>query len=222
MDDHLRDSVPVEKDVEGLCFTYRHNLFHNVRLLPWLDGKASDKKSLLPCTPLALVKILEHLAVYDHSHPVGDRLLDKTVTVINRSDIVGRPLSAMMANDGAEVFSVDVDSIYVMRRGKMLPTDLNAEQACRRSDVIVTGVPTANYKLPTEWVRPGTVVLNVSHFKNVDEEALLKVPGVRYVPLVGKVTVAMLERNLIRLIHNFHLPTSEAKVLEAGGRLVAK
>jgi methylenetetrahydrofolate dehydrogenase (NAD+) len=30
------------------------------------------------------------------------------------------------------------------------------------------------------------------------------VPGVKYVPLVGKVTVAMLERNLLRLIDNFH------------------
>ena len=27
----------------------------------------------------------------------------KVVTVVNRSEIVGRPLSAMMANDGAEV-----------------------------------------------------------------------------------------------------------------------
>lgn len=30
-------------------------------------------------------------------------------------------------------------------------------------------------------------VINISHFKNVDEEELLKVPGVKYVPLVGKV-----------------------------------
>jgi methylenetetrahydrofolate dehydrogenase (NAD+) len=48
--------------------------------------------------------------------------------------------------------------------------------------------------------------MNVSHFKNVDEEALMQIEGVRYVPLVGKVTVAMLERNLLRLIENFHLP----------------
>ncbi len=41
--------------------------------------------------------------------------------------------------------------------------------------------------------------------KKEDEEALLKVPGARYVPLVGKVTVAMVERKLIRLIHNLHL-----------------
>jgi 5,10-methylene-tetrahydrofolate dehydrogenase/methenyl tetrahydrofolate cyclohydrolase len=31
------------------------------------------------------------------------------------------------------------------------------------------------------------------------------VPGVKYVPLVGKVTVSMLERNLIRLIKQFQM-----------------
>lgn len=32
----------------------------------------------------------------------------------------------------------------------------------------------------------------------------VQVPGVRYVPMVGKVTVSMLERNLIRLYEQFH------------------
>ena len=67
-------------------------------------------------------------------------------------------------------------------------------------------MPTKNYKLPTEWVNPNSTVVNVASFKNVDEEALLKVPGVVYVPLVGKVTVAMLERNLMRLYEQFHAP----------------
>lgn len=53
--------------------------------------------------------------------------------------------------------------------------------------------------------------MNVASFKNVDEEALLKVPGVVYVPLVGKVTVAMLERNLMRLYEQFHAPNSYLK-----------
>lgn len=222
MDDHLRDSVAVEKDVEGLCFTYRTNLYRNVRNLPMLDGTDTDKKCLLPCTPLAIVKILEHLNVYDETLPMGDRMKGQTVTVINRSEIVGRPLSAMLANDGADVYSVDIDSIYLMKRGKMLPTDLTAEQACRRSSVIVTGVPTESYKLPTKWVQPNTVVLNVSHFKNVVEDELLKVEGAKYVPLVGKVTVAILERNLVRLINNYHLPDSGVRVIEAGGRIVPK
>ena len=75
-----------------------------------------------------------------------------------------------------------------------------------QSSVVVTGVPTKNYRLPTEWIQPGTTVVNVSSFKNVDEDELLKIPGIVYVPLVGKVTVAMLERNLMRLFDQFHHP----------------
>ncbi len=43
----------------------------------------------------------------------------KIVTVINRSEIVGRPLAAMLANDGADVYSVDINSIYLFRGGKL-------------------------------------------------------------------------------------------------------
>jgi methylenetetrahydrofolate dehydrogenase (NAD+) len=49
----------------------------------------------------------------------------------------------------------------------------------------------------------------VASFKNVEEQALLQVPGVIYVPMVGKVTVAMLERNLMRLFDQFHHPKLE-------------
>ena len=49
-------------------------------------------------------------------------------------------------------------------------------------------------------------MVNVASFKNVDEESLLKIPRVLYVPQVGKVTVAMLERNLMRLFEQFHHP----------------
>ena len=68
----------------------------------------------------------------------------------------------------------------------------------------MTGVPTKAYRLPTEWIKPHSTIVNVSSFKNVDEESLLKIPGVVYVPRVGKVTVAMLERNLMRLYDQFH------------------
>lgn len=75
-----------------------------------------------------------------------------------------------------------------------------------KSSVIVTGVPTKAYRLPTEWIQPNSTVVNVASFKNVDEDELLKIPGVVYVPMVGKVTVAMLERNLMRLYEQFHAP----------------
>jgi len=56
-------------------------------------------------------------------------------------------------------------------------------------------------------------VVNVASYKNVDEPSLLKIPGVVYVPLVGKVTVAMLERNLMRLFQQFHHPQLQYKRL---------
>ena len=75
-----------------------------------------------------------------------------------------------------------------------------------QSSIVVTGVPTKAYRLPSEWIQPNSAVVNVASFKNVDEESLLKIPGVVYVPMVGKVTVAMLERNLMRLYDQFHNP----------------
>ena len=38
---------------------------------------------------------------------------NKIATVMNRSDIVGRPaLAAMLVNDGVDMYSVDIDSIF--------------------------------------------------------------------------------------------------------------
>eukprot|EP00531_Pseudo-nitzschia_arenysensis_P015346 CAMPEP_0116145186 /NCGR_PEP_ID=MMETSP0329-20121206/16439_1 /TAXON_ID=697910 /ORGANISM="Pseudo-nitzschia arenysensis, Strain B593" /LENGTH=366 /DNA_ID=CAMNT_0003640735 /DNA_START=175 /DNA_END=1275 /DNA_ORIENTATION=+ len=218
-DDYLRDSVSHKCDVEGLCHLYRTNLYRNVR---YLDYPANNQKCLLPCTALSVVKIIEACPrTYDLKKPVGRKLEGKTVTVINRSEIVGRPLAAMLANDGAIVYSVDINSIYIFKDGRLHPCPDETPESCvRKSSIIVTGVPTKNYKLPTKWVNPNSTVVNVASFKNVDEEELLKIPGVVYVPLVGKVTVAMLERNLMRLYEQFHAP-HRAKAYQNGSGLAA-
>lgn len=231
MDEHLREIISPTKDVEGLCRTYRDALYHNQRSLDQRPRSATgsddalalalnatssaELKCVLPCTPLSVVKILEHLEVYG-SGEVGDRLAGKTITVVNRSEVVGRPLAAMLANDGAKVYSVDIDSIYEFARGALRKSDVSVKEACLASDAIVLGVPSKAYKLDASWVRDGSVVVNVASFKNVDEEELLAATtGVRYVPLVGKVTVAMLERNLVRLYENFHSKAARAKAARA-------
>merc|ERR1711972_765900 len=166
------------------------------------------RKCVLPCTPLAVVKILEHLGAYDERRPIGDRMAGKTVTVVNRSEVVGRPLAAMLANDGATVYSIDIDSTYVFQRGKlMMPLEGDStEDMVRRSDVVVLGVPSDKYKMDASWIKEGAIVLNVASHKTIDEAELLSTrPGVRFVGQVGKVTVALLERNLLRLHDNFAL-----------------
>eukprot|EP00443_Scrippsiella_acuminata_P129955 CAMPEP_0115689052 /NCGR_PEP_ID=MMETSP0272-20121206/61339_1 /TAXON_ID=71861 /ORGANISM="Scrippsiella trochoidea, Strain CCMP3099" /LENGTH=1176 /DNA_ID=CAMNT_0003128783 /DNA_START=42 /DNA_END=3568 /DNA_ORIENTATION=+ len=201
-DDSLRDSVSLAKDVEGLCHFYRRTLYRNQR---YVDTEQA-RKCVLPCTPLAVVKILEHLGAYDDQHASGDRMAGKTVTIVNRSEIVGRPLAAMLANDGAAVYSVDIDSTYIFRRGRVEPVqaDCTTEEFVRKSDVVILGVPTESYKMNPSWVKEGAIVVNVASHKNIDEARLLATrPGVRFVPQVGKVTIAMLERNLLRLHQNF-------------------
>ena len=201
----MRDTVSYKCDVEGLCHEYRSNLYRNIR---YVDFPSNTKKCVLPCTALSVVKILDSLPTcYDKSKPIGRHMEGKVVTIINRSEIVGRPLAAMLANDGADVYSIDIDSIYLFRGGKLHKCEGETPESCvRQSNIVVTGVPTKNYRLPSDWVQPNTTVVNVASFKNVNEDEILQIEGVQYIPMVGKVTVAMLERNLMRLFYNFHHP----------------
>ncbi len=193
-----------EKDVEGLSHLYIQNMYHNIRYL----DKEEKQKSILPCTPLALVKILEHLGIYNSLLPYGNRLYGKTITIVNRSEIVGRPLASLLANDGAVVYSVDITGIQRFNRGEGLKlkshqvsdVDVSLKEAASQSDVIITGVPNPDYKFPLEYIKSGAACINFSSAKNFDPK--VKEISSFYVPSVGKVTISMLLRNLLRLIDN--------------------
>lgn len=158
-----------DKDVEGLSHLYIQNLYHNSR---YLDDKKT-KKSILPCTPLALVKILEYLGVYNMILPYGNRLYGKTITVVNRSEIVGRPLAALLANDGAVVYSFDLNGVQMFTRGdglklhrhRVTDVEVKLEDAAKISDVIITGVPSESYKFSTNAIKDGAVCVNFSTAK---------------------------------------------------------
>lgn len=171
------------------------------------------RKSILPCTPLACVKVLEHLQVYNPILTIGNRLHGKTITVINRSEVVGRPLAALLANDGARVFSIDIDGVQLYSRGRGLMYRKHEVQDCTKtldeclylSDVVISGVPSAAYKVDATKLRDGAVCVNFSSHKNFDT-AQVKEHASIYVPAIGKVTIAVLLRNLIvrHHIHPFH------------------
>ncbi|KGQ85817.1 methylenetetrahydrofolate dehydrogenase (NAD+) [Candida albicans P60002] len=214
-DQYLQQLISSEKDVEGLNFLYYHNLYHNVR---FLDPPQNQQKSILPCTPLAMVKILEYLGVYNTILHYGNRLYGKKVLIVNRSEIVGRPLAALLANDGATVYSVDINNIQQFTRGDDLseqrhkvvdlsPEEYTLEKLAPQCDVIITGVPSENYKFPSDLVSHGTVVINFASSKNFNDDVKLRA-GL-YVPSIGKVTIAILLRNLLRLIHNKQIRQGE-------------
>ncbi|KAM0330037.1 hypothetical protein ACHAQA_004208 [Verticillium albo-atrum] len=206
-DKYIQETVSLAKDVEGLCHKHLYNMYHNIR---FLDPEHQLKKSILPCTPLAVVKILEHLQIYNPILASGNRLYGKTITVINRSEVNGRPLAALLANDGAKVYSVDITGVQLFTRGQGIKQPRHQaeekegwglEQCLPISDVIIGGVPSENYKISTDLIREGAVCINFSSFRNFDGPAIKEKASI-YVPSVGKVTIAVLLRNLVRLIAN--------------------
>lgn len=199
--------MALEKDVEGLSHKYVFNMYQNIR---FLNPPTNTQKSILPCTPLAVVKVLEFLHVYNYMLPYGNRLFGKTITVINRSEVVGRPLAALLANDGATVYSVDLDGVQVFTRGSGIKKqhhevhtlDGKALADCLPlSDVVISGVPGKAYKVDTTLIRDGAVCINFSSEKNFDGNAVKEKASI-YVPAIGKVTIAVLLRNLLRLVQN--------------------
>lgn len=174
-----------------------------------MDPPANTRKSILPCTPLAIIKILEHLQIYNTFLDYGKRLFGRRITVINRSEVVGRPLAALLANDGAEVYSVDITGVQNFSRGSGLKKqkhdvqDLEGwglEKCLPISEVVISGVPSETFKVPTELIREGAVCINFSSEKNFNPD--VKEKASIYVPAIGKVTIVILMRNLLRIVQN--------------------
>ena len=222
-DQYLQQIVDVHKDVEGLSHRYIFNMYQNTRFLD--DEKR--QKSILPCTPLANIKILEYLNIYNTILPYGNRLFGHTICVVNRSEVVGRPLAALLANDGACVYSVDITGVQKFTRGEGLKkkrhevVDLEGwelKDVAPLCDVVISGVPGDKYKFDTSLLREGAVCVNFSSekvgaFIFFFPSSLYPTPVLMliwqnfgyevrerasiFVPSIGKVTIVVLLRNLL-------------------------
>lgn len=224
-DGYLKDLIAPEKDIEGLSSFWIKRLYRNERvvpLLPPLSGETSlpgtkaeheFEKAILPCTPLAIVKLLEHTNAYrpqasglgvradDHQHP--GPLAGKTVTVFNRSEVVGRPLASMLHHDGATVYSFDALGPIELGPEGPRETSIPREEALKASDIVITGVPSRDFPLiEAREICPGTICLNFSTYRNFAED--IKGKASYFVPRVGPMTVTMALRNTLRLYQSFH------------------
>lgn len=113
-DDNLRDSMPATKDVEGLCSRHKTTLHHCGEqeldgmqyMVPaatrsMAAGEEMGEGGLAPCTPLAIREVLRQLGVSGRGRGGvageggGGILQGLRVTIVNRSEVVGRPLAAV-------------------------------------------------------------------------------------------------------------------------------
>ena len=204
-DDYLRNLVDYRKDIEAGSQFWTQKLYHNDR---YSGPEAPDKKAVLPCTPLAIVKMLTELQV-SKSATFGtvrpERSLHGiTATIFNRSEVIGRPLAVMMSNDGARILSFDElgPLEFIEARPREITIDRQHALAC--SDIVITGVPSDSFnKICVQELKTNAVCINFSSTTNFEED-MSSHSGI-YIPRIGPMTVAMCMRNTLRLFINFHL-----------------
>jgi methylenetetrahydrofolate dehydrogenase (NADP+)/methenyltetrahydrofolate cyclohydrolase len=130
------------------------------------------------------------------------------VTIFNRSEVNGRPLAVMMSNDGARVYSFDINGPLLFENAKPYEVKITRKEALARSDIVITGVPHKSFdKIRSEEIRPGTVCVNFSTWPNFADD--ISEHTDIYIPKVGPMTVAMCMRNTLRLYRNFCIETHD-------------
>jgi len=198
-DRYLKDVVDYRKDIEGLHSFWIHKLYENER---FVEEAETTGKAVVPCTALATLKVLEANGAYGGS---GTRPAEhKTVTIFNRSEVVGRPLAVMMSNDGARVYSFDEFGPLLYEDGQAREISISRGDALKESDMVITGVPSKVFpKIEAEELSPHTICLNFATIKNFTPEA--EEAAELFIPRVGPATVAMCMRNTLRLYRTYQV-----------------
>jgi len=204
-DDFLRNQVHYTKDIEAGSQYWTRKLYANER---HAADDQPGKKAVLPCTPLAIVKLLIELGVYqDISDDNSQPLLGRTVTIFNRSEVIGRPLAVMLSNDGARVLSFDEHGPLEFINAQPREIKIGRSEALIAADIVITGVPNTSFPpITASEIRPETACINFSSVNNFSDD--ITTQTARFLPRVGPMTVAMCLRNTLRLYQNFHQESS--------------
>ena len=168
----ITNMVNYEKDVDGLTSYNLGFLF-----------KGTPK--LIPCTPLGILELLDF-------YNIDVKGMD--VAIINRSNLVGKPLGILLMNRDATV-------TFFHSKSK------NLEDKLRNFDCIITAVGNRQkFTLTSNMIKEGAVIFDVGisrtngkiqgdvDFRSVSEKAsyITPVPGG-----VGPMTVTMLLKNTV-------------------------
>ena len=160
------------KDVDGLTP-------HNAGLL------SMKKAALVACTPSGIMEMFDY-------HKID--LEGKNVVLINRSNLVGKPLYHLLLEKNATILTCHSKT-------------KNLTEFCQTADIIITAVGDRNkFTLTPEMIKEGAIIIDVaisrfqeelvgdSNYEEIIQKASFATP----VPGgVGPMTVAMLLKNTI-------------------------
>jgi methylenetetrahydrofolate dehydrogenase (NADP+)/methenyltetrahydrofolate cyclohydrolase len=160
------------KDVDGLT--------------PQNVGLLSIGKSILrPCTPSGIMEMFYYYKI---------NLEGKKVVLINRSNLIGKPLYHLLLQNNATVITCHSKT-----------TNLN--ELCQNADIIITAVgDRTKFKLTSDMIKQDAIVIDVAIFRHEGklvgdadyDDIIQKASWATPVPGgVGPMTVAMLLKNTV-------------------------
>ena len=171
-EDKVLLAIDPDKDVDG---------FHPVNVgRLWIGDKGFES-----CTPAGVIQLLKRS---------GISIAGKECVVIGRSNIVGKPMAAMLLRENGTV-------TVCHSRTK------NLSEVTKRADILVVAIGKPRF-ITAEYVKEGAVVIDVGIHRNEDNKlcgdvdfesvelvasAITPVPGG-----VGPMTIAMLMCNVVR------------------------
>ena len=170
------EKVAPEKDVDGLCSA-------NVKKL-----LANDKTGIVPATARGIMTLLNYYKI-----PVKG----KKVVVMGRSALVGKPVAAVMINNGAAVTVVHSQTA-------------EPDKITREADILIVAIGKPEH-VGAEYVKPDQVIIDVGISTVINADGTRKIYGdvdfdsvsplvsaISPVPGgVGPMTVASLFQNLV-------------------------
>ena len=175
------EAIAPMKDVDG---------FHpiNVGLLSIGDAR----RALIPCTPAGAMILIDKAC-----ERLGRSLSGMEAVVMGRSNIVGKPMAALLVRESCTV-------TVAHSRTRDLPALIG------RSDIVIAAIGRPRF-IQGAWLKPGTTVIDVGVNRledrklagDVDFAAAVEVAGaITPVPGgVGPMTIAMLMRNTLVAAH---------------------
>lgn len=179
--------LPLPKQLDEFTTTSRISPLKDVDgLTPHNAGLLAMKKAILvACTPSGVMEIFDY-------H--GIELEGKNIVLINRSNLVGKPLYHLLLEKNATVLTCHSKT-------------KNLKELCRSADIIITAVgDRSKFTLTSEMIKEGAVIIDVAISRNNDklvgdsdyEEIIEKASYATPVPGgVGPMTVAMLLKNTV-------------------------
>jgi methylenetetrahydrofolate dehydrogenase (NADP+)/methenyltetrahydrofolate cyclohydrolase len=180
------EAIDPQKDVDGFHPLNAGRLF--------AASGAPDPSLLVPCTPMGCLMLLRQT--------LGDDLAGRRALVIGRSNIVGKPLAALLLGANCTV-------TIAHSRTRDLPAE------CRRAEILVAAVGRPQM-IRGSWVSPGSTVIDVGIVRVPAEPGKTRLVGdvafaeatrvagaITPVPGgVGPMTVACLMRNTVIAARN--------------------